>query len=224
MQKQIIISLSGFIGSGKNAVADYLIDKYDFKKMSFAASVKDCISTIFSWDREKLEGLTQEQREWRETVDEWWANRLGINNFSPRWALQHFGTETCRNNFHQDIWLASLERKISTVPRVVITDSRFPNEMHSLRKMNAIMVQVSRGDNPEWYTVAEKQNMANELNKLTPEDTMEVKYPNIHYSEWAWIGKKMNYEIHNNGTFLDLQKEVDKMLLKVGYDVTWTPK
>ena len=28
---------------------------------------------------------------------------------TPRWVLQYWGTEVCRNNFHSDIWVASVE-------------------------------------------------------------------------------------------------------------------
>jgi ABC-type glutathione transport system ATPase component len=66
-----IIGIVGFIGSGKDTVADYLVNFHRFKRESFANSLKDAVSQVFGWDRELLEGRTQESREWRETKDEW---------------------------------------------------------------------------------------------------------------------------------------------------------
>ena len=108
----MIIGICGFAGSGKNTAADYLVDRYKFKQQSYAASLKDAASSIFNWDRNLLEGKTNESREWRETVDTWWAARLGWPDLTPRKVLQQFGTNVCRDHFHQDIWVSSLENKL----------------------------------------------------------------------------------------------------------------
>jgi len=87
----MIIGFVGFIGSGKGTVADILTHKYGFNKESFANAVKDACAAIFLWDRKMLEGDTKESREWRETPDPWWSEKLG-REFSPRLALQLMGT------------------------------------------------------------------------------------------------------------------------------------
>ena len=46
--------LCGSSGSGKDTIADYLINKYDFVKLSFADCLKDVVSIIFNWDRKLL--------------------------------------------------------------------------------------------------------------------------------------------------------------------------
>ena len=60
-----IIALCGFMGSGKDTVADYLANIHHFRKESFANTLKDAVSIVFGWDRVLLEGSTQESREWR---------------------------------------------------------------------------------------------------------------------------------------------------------------
>ena len=98
-----IVAICGFQGSGKDTLASILIEKYGYKKLSFAGAVKDVASVVFSWDRKMLEGDTKESREWREKVDEWWSKKLGLPNLTPRYILQQFGTDLFRNHFHKDI-------------------------------------------------------------------------------------------------------------------------
>lgn len=125
----MIIGITGFIGSGKDTAADYLCTFHGFKRVSFAGTLKDAVAAVFGWDRDLLEGSTKMSREWREQVDEWWANRLDIPHLTPRWVLQQWGTEVCRNGFHNDIWVASVENKLRmTQDNIVITDCRFANE------------------------------------------------------------------------------------------------
>lgn len=127
----LVIGICGQIGSGKDTVADYLVREKGYVKIAFADTLKDAVSAIFGWDRDMISGITPESREWREKVDEWWSKRLGIPHLTPRWVLQNFGTDVCRQHFHQDIWLASLEKRLSTInaPGAVVSDCRFANEL-----------------------------------------------------------------------------------------------
>ena len=95
----MIIGVCGFIGSGKDTVADYLQNFHEFRRDSFASTLKDAVAAVFGWDRELLEGRTKEARAWREQPDTWWTNRLGPvigHEITPRWVLQYWGTEVCR--------------------------------------------------------------------------------------------------------------------------------
>ena len=94
----MIIGICGFKSSGKDTIADYLIQNYGFKRLSFASALKDIISIMFDWPRDKLEGLTKEDREWREQIDPWWSKTLNIQLLSPRYVMQYFGTDLLRNN------------------------------------------------------------------------------------------------------------------------------
>ena len=74
----MIIGVCGFIGSGKDTIADYLTNFHGFRRESFASTLKDAVAQVFGWDRTLLEGRTKQAREWRERVDPWWAERLNI--------------------------------------------------------------------------------------------------------------------------------------------------
>lgn len=206
-KKRFIIGLVGFIGSGKDTAADYLVENYQFHRESFAGSLKDVVCAVFGWDREMIEGRTAESRKWRDRVDTWWADRLGIPHLTPRWALQHWGTELCRGHFHDDIWIASLENKLQKAPgNIVITDCRFPNEIKSIINAGGKVYRVRRGADPEWYGLAEKANKGDRVSK-----EMFEEY-NIHSSETAWIGTEFNGVIYNNGTLDELFTQVESTI------------
>ena len=42
----MIIGITGLIGSGKDTIADYLTTHHGFKRISFAASLKDAVSVV----------------------------------------------------------------------------------------------------------------------------------------------------------------------------------
>jgi hypothetical protein len=204
----MLIGICGFINSGKGTVADVLVQKHDFTKLSFADTVKDSTAAIFGWPRPLLEGDTEESRVFRETKDEWWSEKFGYD-FLPRLALQLMGTEAGRNVFHPDIWIHSLERKMTMYSNVVIADVRFPNEIDFIHSKGGFLVRVKRGPDPEWYETALSDNK----NNLEPGvSDMSVYYPSIHYSEWAWIGSIVDYELHNIGTLSALEGDVRHML------------
>ena len=107
----MIVGVLGFMSSGKGTVGEILAEGMGFVPLSFADSLKDAVSAIFGWDRALLEGDTKESREFRETVDWFWSKKFS-KDITPRYILQQFGTEVCRNNLLDSIWVDSLERKI----------------------------------------------------------------------------------------------------------------
>lgn len=207
----MIITVCGFIGSGKDTIAEFLVDKYNFRQESFAGSLKDTVSAVFGWDRNLLDGKTEAARKWREQVDTWWADKLGIPQLTPRYILQQWGTEVCRNHFHKDIWVASLEnRLLKQGGNIVISDCRFLNEVQAMRNLGSKVIRVKRGPEPIWYNLG-----------LAASD---VKHPHykaahsqllasgIHASEWSWLSTQFDHVIENNGTLKDLTNKVTEIV------------
>lgn len=209
----MIMGITGLIGSGKDTIADLLVTHHRFKRMSFAASLKDAISYVFGWDRELLEGTTKSSREWREKVDPWWSERLNMPDLTPRWVMQQWGTEVCRQGFHDDIWIASVENKLrQSSDDVVITDCRFPNEVKAIKKAGGITIRVERGERPEWYDAAVKYNKGPNHNPDWSISKTKLDKLNIHASEYSSIGLKYDYYIDNNGTIDHLHSQIENLI------------
>lgn len=207
----MIIGVCGFIGSGKDTVADYLTNFHGFRRESFANSLKDAVAYVFGWDRTMLEGRTKQAREWREQQDDWWTNRLGME-ITPRWVLQNWGTEVCRKAFHDDIWIASLENKLrNSKDDIVISDCRFPNEIKSIREAGGIVIRVKRGDDPEWYKDAADMNAGPRCTNWALASGRMSKL-NIHASETAWVGTKFDFILYNNASIDDLYEQIKEVI------------
>jgi len=206
----MIVGLVGFIGAGKGTVADLLVERHDFFKESFANSVKDSCAAVFGWDRAMLEGDTPESRAWREQPDEWWSKKFG-REFSPRLALQLMGTEAGRDVFHPDLWVHTVMRRCEQAPwnNYVIADVRFPNEINAIVHSGGKVIRVRRGDDPEWFDLARESNVRNQ-----PE-LMRNAYPEVHFSEWAWIGAHYDITMDNNCDLNTLQKRVDDLVISL---------
>jgi hypothetical protein len=203
----MIIGICGFIGSGKDTIADYLVNFHEFRRESFATTLKDAVSAVFGWDRILLEGRTKEAREWREQVDPWWAERLNMPTLTPRWILQYWGTEVCRKSFHDDIWIASLENKLrNSKDNVVISDCRFPNEIQSIRNAGGKIIWVQRGPLPNWY------DTALEANKGFNWAIQELKLLKVHASETSWVGTEFDAVVDNNGLISQLYMNMENLV------------
>jgi len=207
----MIVGFVGFIGSGKDTAADYLVNFHGFRRDSFANTLKDAVAAVFGWDRTLLEGRTTESREWRDQIDFWWSNRLG-RQITPRWVLQYWGTEVLRNHFHDDIWIASLENKLrKTKDNIVISDVRFPNEIEAIHNAKGLVVRVKRGPDPDWYEDALNMNKGPvNLNwAISHQKMSELK---IHASETSWVGGNIDYTILNDTTIDDLFKQLKNLV------------
>jgi hypothetical protein len=196
----MIIGICGFQSSGKDTIAELLINECGFKKLSFASALKDIVSIIFGWPRDKLEGLTNTDREWREEIDVWWSATLQIPQLSPRYVLQYFGTELFRNHWHPDIWVKVVEAQLNNCENIVITDCRFENEINMLIRHGGKIIHIYR-HLPIWF-----DDYKNGVN--VPEATA------LHYSEKGWIRCYHDLEIVNDGTIGELHAQIKYIICK----------
>jgi hypothetical protein len=205
----MIIGICGFIGSGKDTAANYLVGWHGFRRDSFAGALKDAVAAVFGWDRELLEGLTTEARAWREQVDPWWAERLNMPTLTPRWVLQYWGTEVCRTGFHDDIWIAALENRLRTrAGHTVISDVRFPNEVASIRNAGGRIIWIRRGADPEWCGTLIEMRERSTLGVCTD----YMRQFNVHASEWAWVGTRFDAVVDNNGSVDELYASLKNLV------------
>lgn len=210
----MIIGITGLIGSGKDTIANHLIEQYSYERYSWATPLKDITSQLFGWDRDMLEGATAEQREIREQIDPWWDQKLNKHDrVSPRWVLQFIGTEVMRNTLHPDIWILAGMKRIAGKKNIVIPDTRFPNEIKAIREMGGVIWNVQRGILPEWYDDFKYWQESNEnVAGAWPDGYMAQKWPAVHASEYSWVGTRFDAVFQNDGTIEKLKHSIDSVI------------
>jgi hypothetical protein len=85
---------------------------------------------------------------------------------------------------HDAIWVDSCMARYDGQP-TVIADTRFENEIKTIREMGGKIVLVKRGTDPDWFTDYVEGN-------VVPQ--------HIHSSEYAWAKSEYDHLIENNGT------------------------
>ena len=207
-----IVAICGLQGAGKDTAADEIIriaESVGKKagKMAFADRLKDMLSVLFDLPRDQLAGFTPESRIWREQELPKWSKRLG-RPITPRYLLQHFGTELLRDQFCDSIWIDCLMDSIekSDLDLIVITDCRYPNEMQALIEQGAKILEIRRNP-PEWYY------------KVI--NNPEYIPDGVHKSEYSWI-RPLQYlkddyliQIDNDGTLGDFYDKIISIYHKI---------
>lgn len=132
----MIIGICGFATSGKDSIADILIElNSDFKRYAFADSLRSLAMEINPYFQEiHMDYKTA----LLESYDIAKLKYPIIRDF-----LVTLG-EGCRNNIHQDVWVESVVRKIDTNFPSVITDVRYPNEAEKIKSLGGIIWKVER--------------------------------------------------------------------------------
>lgn len=135
----IVIGLTGLMRAGKDSVADILVRDHGFVKMSFAAPLKRMVKNlnpIVGWEdgrccdecppEEPQAVYLQDLYDRGMTDDEIKASEFGPE---ARRLWQRFGTDVMRAE-QDDYWIQKAYEDIvnSGHERIVLTDTRFPNE------------------------------------------------------------------------------------------------
>lgn len=135
----MLISLTGKARSGKDTVANFLCEKYDFVRIGWADTLKKAVYTlnpiisykaVYETSYQMLVGYAnkdfQEVR-LQTTVDEiGWDEAKKIPEV--RRLLQVFGTEIGREMFGQNFWVDITTAKLEGNLNYVFVDTRFDNE------------------------------------------------------------------------------------------------
>lgn len=136
----MIIGVSGWARTGKDTVADHLVENYGFVKMSFAEPMRDALVRLNPMIR--VGGHPTELAS---------AVRLmgweALKGESPdiRGLMQRLGTEVGREMFGDDFWVKAAINRIPDGAKVVFADVRFPNEANAIRALGGGIWRVERG-------------------------------------------------------------------------------
>ena len=134
----MIIGLSGYARSGKDTVANYLVENYGFTKVAFADPMRDALYAL----NPKIDYDLRLQ----EVIDFWgWEGyKESEHGTEIRELLQRMGTEAGRDQFGQDFWVDQAMKRASHYDKVVLSDVRFPNELEAIRKAEGVSWRVHR--------------------------------------------------------------------------------
>lgn len=127
-----LIALTGLAGSGKDTVADHLVEHHGFFKYSFAYPIKQALNSMFGWTMEMWD-----DREWKERV----IPKFGK---SPRQMAQTLGTEWGRELINPDLCVILAAQNALEHSKVVIPDCRFDNEAKMVRNEKGKILNIVR--------------------------------------------------------------------------------
>lgn len=183
--RPFLIGLAGKKESGKDTVADYLIERHKFVKYAFADPIKKAalaVDPIVALPAS--EGLPYvrlsvlvDQYGWDEAKKRPEVRRL----------LQRFGTEMGRRQFGDHVWIDLLFRRIEKVIAsethdIVVSDCRTHSEMDSIRRRGGFVIKIERpghDDGDQHHTETEVDTYHEYVHIINNNSTIPALYANV---------------------------------------------
>lgn len=135
-----VIGLSGWARTGKDTIADNLVETKGYTKISFAQPMKEAMYRLDP--RITVNEVVNTSLRVGIDVYDW----EGLKDRSPdiRGLLQRFGTEVGREMFGENFWVDYALRHIPDGTKAVFADVRFPNEADAIRNLGGEVFRVER--------------------------------------------------------------------------------
>jgi len=115
----MLIAISGKQRAGKDTVANYLVDNYGFRRISFAQPIKTLAVSYFGLDPKDV-----------------YVNKPDY----VRKVLQDIGK--IGRYINEDFWVEQALRSYNPKDNIVISDLRFQNEARYLKSLDGILVRI----------------------------------------------------------------------------------
>ena len=177
-----VIGIAGWARSGKDTIADYLVNNNGYKKFSFSTPMKTAMEKL----NPNIRILTTNQDlPLKDAVDYFGWEELKTISPDIRPLLQRFGTEVGREMFGDDFWVNYALDSIPDGTKAIIADVRYPNEANAIKALGGKVYRVLRDG---------------------------VGPANDHPSEHALEGYEFDGQIDNNGTLDNLYYIVDEIV------------
>lgn len=136
----MIIGLSGFARAGKDTVADYLVAKHGFVKLSFATPMREALYNLNPFitvaDMTRVPLAT--------AVDGLGWENLKADSPDIRPLMQRLGTEVGRKMFGEDFWVNLAVKEAAKYEKIVFADARFKNEADAIRNGDGYIWRINR--------------------------------------------------------------------------------
>ena len=189
-----IIGICGLKGSGKDTLANYLVETNEFIKIAFADFIRNALMELFDWDE------TSFSPEKKEVKDPYWG-------VTPRKMCQEIGTEFLRyhckdfistefnlpsgekynGSFHIKRINKEIIKLLEADPKtnIIFSDIRFQDELDYIRKLGGKIIRVSRN-------TLQNNEFSNHISEKNISDL-----------------KNVDIELENNSTILDFYKRIN---------------
>lgn len=112
----MIIGISGKIQSGKDTIANYLVNKYGFIRIGFADKLKEIAKDLFEWN--------------------------GLKDKNGRTLLQNLGY--AMRLINENIWVNYVLNNLDLNKQYIISDVRYENEAEILKENGAKLWRIER--------------------------------------------------------------------------------
>lgn len=182
----MIIGIAGYARSGKDTIADILVERHDFTKIAFADKLREglyWLNPMVSTGEQMIKDYDP-----RNVRVRWVIDRYSWDNYKEtpwgeeiRELLQRLGTEVGRNLLGENIWVEALDWHAAD--NIVIPDMRFPNEIKAVESRRGFTWRVRRPG---------------------------VGPANAHSSETALDHWPVNIDITNDGSIEELAAAVSR--------------
>ena len=182
MADRIIIGMGGRKESGKDTVADFLVEEHGYTKHEMSSVLHDIFMVMDPWV-----SVREDEAEISEFI------RPGFMRYSTlcatvgyveakrfrevRRLLQALGTDVGRNMISEDVWVDVMRHKITnTEGNVVFTGVRYPNERALLRELGGTAVWVNRPGLPEGDTHTSETSLGQEDFDMVLDNTADLAH------------------------------------------------
>lgn len=129
----IIIGLTGYAQSGKDTVANILVEKYGFTRIAFADKIRELLYEI-----NPMAG--GEPLKFKVDIEGWDRAK---QHPEVRRLLQKTGV-AARKLFGSEFWVNQAMRQFPGESKIVVTDVRFTNEAKSLQMNGGQLWRITR--------------------------------------------------------------------------------
>jgi hypothetical protein len=200
-----IIAICGAKRSGKDILAEHLVKKYNYERVSFATPLKLAVKSLFNFDDEQVGIGVDSGSNKKDIIDTNWG-------ITPRTALQFVGTEIMQDkiqeilpNIKKNFFANTLKNYIkdriteNEEQKFVISDLRFIHEFEMLytiskiQKEDIVIIRVIRPYSSN--------------SRVDTEDTQ-----NTHVSELEYMTIPYDIILINNGSIDNYIDKFDKII------------
>lgn len=196
-----LIGLGGRLRSGKDVVADRLVEKHGYVKLGMSDALHEAmlaIDPIVTHEEMVLVRKTSEGLQWRRDTPARYSEIVEHIGYveakkipEVRRLLQQLGTDVGRKMIGENVWVNVMARKIDdhrgAGHPVVVTGLRFPNEVRMIEELDGQAVWIERPGvhAPSTGTAA-------------------------HASENSVSARDFHWTLRNDGSLEALERQVDQ--------------